>query len=57
MTENLSATSPVAKTILSLNAQSKIIANIADNLGLDGSTVVDIDASGCDTEDPTATCD
>lgn len=57
MAENLTATSPVAKTILSLNAQSKIIASIADNLGLDGSSIVDIDASGCDTENPTASCD
>lgn len=57
MAENLTATSAVAKTILSLNAQSKIIANIADNLGLDGSSIVDDGASDCDTADPTASCD
>ncbi|MEK9712790.1 MAG: imelysin family protein [Thalassolituus sp.] len=57
MTENLSEDSPIAKTILALNAQSRIVVDFAAEIGVDGSVVVDPDASGCDTENPTASCD
>lgn len=56
MAENRTSDSSVAKTIVALNAQSKIIANIADVLEITGS-VVDEEASGCDTESPTESCD
>jgi putative iron-regulated protein len=46
--------SPVALTIKSLNAQSRLIQDTADQLGL--GTVVEDDASDCDTENPTAEC-
>ncbi|WP_430460124.1 imelysin family protein [Thalassolituus sp. LLYu03] len=55
MAVNLNATNPVYKTIKSLNAQSGIIAEVADALDLDAE-VVDEDASGCDTSDPTTEC-
>jgi len=57
MTENLSVDSPIAKTILALNAQSRIVVDFAAEIGVDGSVVVDPDASGCDTENPTVSCD
>ncbi|MFT7261659.1 MAG: putative iron-regulated protein [Glaciecola sp.] len=44
----------VGVTIKALNAQARIIQNVADELGL--GTVVDDDASGCDTQNPTAEC-
>ncbi|WP_300424330.1 imelysin family protein [uncultured Thalassolituus sp.] len=56
MAENRTSDSSVAKTIVALNAQSKIIANIAEALDISGS-VVDEEASGCDTESPTESCD
>lgn len=46
--------SPVAKTIKSLNAQSRLIQDTADQLGL--GVVVEEDASGCNTANPTAAC-
>lgn len=45
-------TSSVAVTIKALNAQSRLIQDAADQLGL--GTVVEGDASGCNTEDPTS---
>ena len=44
----------VKKTILALNAQSKVIQDIATALGL--GTVVDPDASECDTANPESDC-
>lgn len=49
------STSPVYKTIKSLNAQAGVISDIAEALDIDDD-VVDPDASECDTEDPTAEC-
>ncbi|MEM7561881.1 MAG: imelysin family protein [Pseudomonadota bacterium] len=44
-------------TVVSLNAQSSEIADIAIELGLgNADDVVDPDASDCDTTDPTSTC-
>ena len=44
-------------TIVSLNAQSTEIANIAIELEVgDADDVVDPDASECDTTDPTSDC-
>ena len=54
MEVNQEAGTPVYDTILSLNEQSGVIADIADNLGL--GTVVDDDASECDTDSPTDEC-
>lgn len=51
---NPTTSNPVYKTIKSLNVQSIVIQNIATGLGL--SSVVDEDASGCDTTDPLAGC-
>jgi putative iron-regulated protein len=45
---------PVAKTIKSLNAQSRLIQDAANQLGL--GTVVEEDASDCNTENPTTGC-
>lgn len=45
---------PMRDTILSLNAQSVIIADIANKLGL--GDVVDPEASACDTTNPTEEC-
>lgn len=47
----------IPEVILSLNAESKLVANIATALGIDGSTIIDPDASACDTTNPTAVCD
>ncbi|MFT5594012.1 MAG: putative iron-regulated protein [Oceanicoccus sp.] len=55
MDENRNATNPVALTIISLNKQSRVIQEIATELGL--GTVVDEDASSCDTSSPGTTCD
>jgi putative iron-regulated protein len=51
------AAKPMRDTIVSLNAQSNQIANIAIELGVgDADDVVDPDASECDTTDPTTEC-
>ena len=47
--------SSVAKTIKSLNAQSRLIQDAADQLGL--GVVVEEDASGCNTQNPTTQCE
>lgn len=48
---------PMRDTIVSLNAQSTLIGKIATELELgDVSTVVDPEASACDTTNPTAEC-
>jgi putative iron-regulated protein len=52
---NRNADSPVYKTIVALNAQSKVIAQAATQLGLTG-TVVDPDGSACDTTKPDVAC-
>ncbi len=52
---NRNAANPMFSTILALNAQSGVIADIAEALDID-ETVVDDDASGCDTSDPTTPC-
>ncbi|GGY38893.1 peptidase [Bacterioplanes sanyensis] len=49
-------TSSVADTIIALNEQSAVIAEIATQLEL-GSVVVDPEASACDTQNPTTTCE
>ena len=54
MEANQSEESYVAKTIVSLNEQAQTIQDIATELNL--GTVVDEDASECDTQDPTAEC-
>lgn len=54
MDENRNANNPVAKTIISLNKQSRVIQEIATGLGL--GDVVDEDASECNTQDPNAEC-
>ena len=46
----------LAKTIISLSAQANVIAQVAVALEIDD-TVVDPDASGCDTSDPSADCE
>lgn len=56
MDVNRNADNPIFSTIVSLNAQSAEIANIAQALDIDAS-VVDDDASGCDTTDPTNPCE
>jgi len=53
--QTASDASPVAKTIVALNAQANLIQEIATDLGL--GNVVDEDASACDTQDPTAQCE
>jgi putative iron-regulated protein len=50
--QNPTEDSSVAVTIKALNAQSRLIQDAADKLGL--GTVVEGDASGCDTENPTS---
>jgi putative iron-regulated protein len=47
-------TNPVALTIKSLNAQSRLIQDTADQLGL--GIVVEADASDCNTASPTTGC-
>ncbi|MFP6844562.1 MAG: imelysin family protein [Thalassolituus sp.] len=56
MTENFNSDSAVYKTIVALNAQANLIADLAESLNIETS-VVDEEASACDTSDPTATCD
>jgi len=51
------AAKPMRDTVLALNAQSVLIAKIAVDLGLGtADQVVDLDASLCDTTNPTAEC-
>ena len=56
MDVNRNSDNPMYATIISLNAQSTVIANVATDLGIT-SGVVDDDGSACDTTDPTTTCD
>ena len=56
MTENFNSDSAVYKTIVALNAHANLIADLAESLNIETS-VVDEEASACDTSDPTATCD
>lgn len=56
MDANRTADNPMSKTILSLNAQSTAIANLATALGIDAD-VVDDDGTGCDTTNPSEGCD
>lgn len=53
---NAASDTPMYDTILALNAQAAIIADVAGALEISGN-VVDDDASGCDTTDPTSSCD
>lgn len=55
MEENRDSDSPVYQTIIALSLQSGLIADIAEELGLD-SDVVDDDASECDTTNPNEEC-
>lgn len=54
--DNITASNPMYTTILALNAQSSVIADIATALEIT-SSVVDDDASGCNTTDPSASCE
>ncbi|MCY0964299.1 imelysin family protein [Parathalassolituus penaei] len=56
MDANRNRTNPIYQTIVALNAQSSVISDLAEELGLDAD-VVDDEASACDTTDPEATCD
>ena len=56
MDVNRNAENPIAQTIIALNEQSAVIAELAVALGIDGN-VVDDDASGCDTSNPQSSCD
>lgn len=56
MPDNRNTDNPIYKTIVSLNTQSAIIADIAEALGIND-TIVDPDASGCDTTNPDAACE
>lgn len=55
MDANRDSDNPVYKTIVSLNAQSQVIAEIAEALDIDAD-VVDPEASECDTSNPDAEC-
>lgn len=55
MPSNRNADNPMYKTILSLNTQASVIAKIAESLAL-GSSVVDDEASACDTTAPDQAC-
>lgn len=48
-------TSPVAKTIIALSAQAKVIQSVADSLGL-SADVAPEDGTDCDTQKPTTEC-
>jgi putative iron-regulated protein len=52
--QNAVETGSVAITIVALNAQASVIQDAADELDL--GTVVEEDASDCDTQDPTTEC-
>lgn len=54
MEANRTADSDVAKTITSLSAQARLLQTVADKLGL--GTVIDPEASECNTQDPNAGC-
>lgn len=54
MKANQTAESDVAKTITSLNSQARLLQTVADKLGL--GTVVDEEASSCDTQNPLNEC-
>ncbi len=47
---------PMRDTIVSLNQQSAYIAKLAKNMGISNS-IIDADASACDTTNPTKLCD
>ncbi|MEW8259067.1 MAG: imelysin family protein, partial [Candidatus Thiodiazotropha taylori] len=54
ITEAKTSDNPMYPAIISLNSQSSLIQQIADELNL--GSVVDDDASGCDTTDPSTEC-
>jgi putative iron-regulated protein len=56
MEANRNTENPVYLTIISLNAQSAAIAELAEALDI-ADQVVDDDASGCDTSNPAAECE
>lgn len=47
---------PMRDTIISLNKQSAQIAKLAKNMGI-SNIIIDVDASACDTTNPTKVCD
>lgn len=55
MDEYRDESNPMFSTILSLTAQSVVITDVAEALGI-SSSVVDEEASSCNTETPDATC-
>lgn len=56
MDVNRNVNNPMYKTIASLREQSVLIAQLAEELGIDD-TVVDDDATGCDTSKPDQPCE
>jgi putative iron-regulated protein len=56
MDVNRNAENPLYTTIIALNAQSSLIADVAVALGVEDD-VVDDDASGCDTTLPDSSCE
>lgn len=54
ITEPKTSSNPMYPAIISLNSQSSLIQQLADELDL--GNVVDDDASGCDTTDPSTEC-
>lgn len=54
MEANRTENSDVSKTVKSLSAQARLLQTAADQLGL--GTVVDEEASSCDTQNPLAEC-
>lgn len=54
--ENQTTDAAAYATIVALNAQSGVIADVAEALEIDADTVVDVDASECDTTDPLSEC-
>ena len=55
MDENRNAANPMYKTIIALNEQSALIADLAEGLKIE-KDVVEEEASGCDTSVPTESC-
>ncbi len=54
--QEATSSEPAYDTIVALNAQSGVIADVAEALEIDADTVVDVDASECDTTDPLSEC-
>ena len=57
MEANNNTGTPMADTIIALTNQANKIAEIADELGINGDDVLDPDGTACDTTNPTSSCD